>query len=223
MKKSLIHLAVVGAMAIGTSAQAELTGNVGVSNNYLWRGVTQTTDNAAVWGGLDYSQSLFYAGTWVSNVDFAGGYEMDLYLGLAGDAGPVTWDVGYIYYYYPVNDPATGDEVEADFGEVYGSVGYGPVSIYAATTVNAEFDDDDGTYVAGSLALPITEELEFGATVGNYSGSIGEVVSGDDDGYMHYMLSLSKDDFTFAVEANDIDNADDPRFTVSWGKEFSLM
>lgn len=45
--------------------------NIGVVSNYMWRGVTQTGDQAAVQGGLDVAhESGFYAGTWASNIDW---------------------------------------------------------------------------------------------------------------------------------------------------------
>jgi uncharacterized protein (TIGR02001 family) len=45
--------------------------NIGAVSNYIWRGVTQTGDQAAVQGGIDVAHaSGFYAGTWISNVDF---------------------------------------------------------------------------------------------------------------------------------------------------------
>ncbi len=45
--------------------------NIGAVSNYMWRGVTQTQDGAAVQGGLDVShESGFYAGTWASNIDW---------------------------------------------------------------------------------------------------------------------------------------------------------
>ncbi len=62
-------------LALGGPAAAEdpynISANIGAVSNYMWRGVTQTQDGAAVQGGLDFKhQSGFYAGTWVSNVDF---------------------------------------------------------------------------------------------------------------------------------------------------------
>lgn len=48
-----------------------ISANIGAVSNYMWRGVTQTQDGAAIQGGLDFSHSSgFYAGTWASNVDF---------------------------------------------------------------------------------------------------------------------------------------------------------
>jgi hypothetical protein len=45
--------------------------NIGAVSNYIWRGVSQTGDGAAVQGGLDVAhESGFYAGTWASNIDW---------------------------------------------------------------------------------------------------------------------------------------------------------
>jgi hypothetical protein len=43
--------------------------------------------------------------------------------------------------------------------------------------------------------------------------------------YIHYGASLSKGDFTFALDKNDIEggNADNVRVTVMWSTEFELM
>ncbi len=73
--------------------------NVGVTSNYIWRGISQTDDAAAVSGGLDWSgASGLYAGTWVSNVDFGAccetSYELDLYGGFANEVGDFGYDVG---------------------------------------------------------------------------------------------------------------------------------
>ena len=64
--------AVAAALSSGVAA-AEVTANAAVTNNYIWRGVTQTQDQAAVQGGVDWAGGPgFYAGTWLSNVDFSG-------------------------------------------------------------------------------------------------------------------------------------------------------
>jgi hypothetical protein len=53
--------------------------NIGAVSNYMWRGVTQTGDQAAIQGGLDVShESGFYAGTWASNIDWDEGSSEDV-------------------------------------------------------------------------------------------------------------------------------------------------
>lgn len=48
-----------------------ISANIGAVSNYIWRGVTQTQDGAAIQGGLDLTHSSgFYIGTHASNVDF---------------------------------------------------------------------------------------------------------------------------------------------------------
>ena len=119
--KTLVTLAVVGSCLSSQAVLADsLSANVSVANNYIWRGLTQTTNEPAVSGGIDYaSDSGFYAGTWASNVQYAAddvySYEHDVYFGYAGEAGDISYDVGYLYYNYD-------DVAEYDFGEIYGNL-----------------------------------------------------------------------------------------------------
>jgi uncharacterized protein (TIGR02001 family) len=90
-------------------------GNVGLTTDYVFRGISQTFEDPAVQGGVDFTCGRFYAGVWASNVDFgaAGPFdtianvEIDLYGGFKHTTGPVTWDVGFIYYSYPGNNNLT--------------------------------------------------------------------------------------------------------------------
>ena len=93
MTKKITLAAAVAAVLTSGAASAEITANAGFFSNYIWRGVTQTSDQAAGQGGIDWGHdSGLYVGTWVSNVDFSGlgdGYEMDVYAGFAGEAGGI--------------------------------------------------------------------------------------------------------------------------------------
>ena len=77
MKKTLISLSLTSLIAatsllsVQASAVEGLSANVAATSNYLWRGVSQTGNAAAISGGIDYAaDSGFYAGTWASNIDF---------------------------------------------------------------------------------------------------------------------------------------------------------
>ena len=77
MKKTLLSISLTSLIAatslLSTQAFAVegLSANVGATSNYLWRGVSQTANAAAISGGIDYeADSGFYAGTWASNIDF---------------------------------------------------------------------------------------------------------------------------------------------------------
>lgn len=244
-KQSLIlGAAIAGTLSSGV-AMADLSGNIGIGSNYIWRGVTQTVDQAATYGGVDWSDdSGVYVGTWVSNVDFSGlgdGYEMDVYAGFSGESGAVGYDVGVVTYQYPVTP-------NFNFTEVYASITFEAITVGLNATVDAASGNDaekdptaTGAFEEGDMYLSVATDFETdaGSSVGVYLGSYmfdkdGKdftATGGADVGnldYLHYGVSLSKDDFTFALDKNDYDEAgadpsiDNVRFTVSWGKEFAL-
>lgn len=203
--------------AIASAAQAEISANIGATSDYIWRGVSQSNESASVSGGVDYAdESGLYAGTWVGSLGDGNGSEVDLYLGYAGETDVVSYDVGYIYYNYPT--------IEGDFGEVYGSVGFGAFTVGAAYTTNNDSANDGGPFVSGDLYYygsvggDLTEDWTVGFTLGNYTF---DEVSGAD--YVHYQVdfgtSTDAGDFTFTISDTDNDG-DDLRAVVSWGIGF---
>src|SRR5262245_52260801 len=76
-------------------------GNVGLTTDYVFRGISQSNEEGAVQGGVDLTCGRFYAGVWGSSVAFDNGSEVDIYGGFKHTTGPVTWDLGLIYYSYP--------------------------------------------------------------------------------------------------------------------------
>lgn len=120
MKRSIISAAVLAALsgspfALVSSVHAAeaasphtLTGNMMLTSDYRFRGISQSFKKPAIQGGIDYSHSSgFYLGTWASSVsgnqypngsslewDFYGGYKLEL-------AKELTLDIGNLYYYYP--------------------------------------------------------------------------------------------------------------------------
>ena len=179
MAKKLLYrtgaaLAVLSVVAGTAAAEGEFTGNVALTTDYVWRGVSQSNEDLAISGGFDYANGMFYAGTWASNVDFEDSsdtnIELDFYGGLAGEfANGVSWDVGGIYYTYP-----DADDLDLDFFEIYGGLGYefeGGVGVGAY----AYFDpDNENLYVEASAGYSFTDEFSADASVGNYSFDEGE-------------------------------------------------
>lgn len=238
-------IAILSASA-GT-VHAEFTGNIGVTSNYVWRGVTQTDNQAAVQGGLDYTHaSGFYLGAWASNVDFPStaitpvatpeggttdittetsdtGFELDLYTGFGNEVGDFAYDVGLIYYTY--TDSADANFLEAALAGswkfLFAGVNY---TIAGDAEDDALFSDGDIYYYGGlNFALP----MEFGITftIGHYDFDVPD----DNVDYTHYQIDLTKSagewgDVTLsaaqAEEEAGNPNGDDTMFLVSWGKSF---
>lgn len=222
MKKALLTIALSTAMAstavVSTQASAVegLSANVGATNNYLWRGVSQSSNAAAISGGIDYAHaSGAYLGTWVSNADWADGmsYELDLYGGYAAELdNGIGYDVGFIYYAY---DKAA----DSDFSEVYASISYDAFSFSYATLIDSDgggsFGDD--SYYSADAEFEVAEGLALGLHVGYYDFDAA------DSDYTDYGVSLSKDGFTFAVSDTDLSGADgELNFVVSYSVDFDL-
>ncbi|WP_293645915.1 TorF family putative porin [Thiolapillus sp.] len=223
-----------GAILLGATsmAQAELTANIGATSNYLWRGVSQTGDAAAISGGIDWAHdSGFYLGTWASNIDWGNGSgaEVDFYGGFANEIGDFGYDLGLIYYYYP-----TSSFDDSDFTEISATGSWKFLEAGIAYTVNGQADSD-GPFSNGdiyyhiSASFDVAETWSVGGTYGYYdfdtSKSKWDDVYGDPD-YGHIQLDVTKSagdwgDFTMTVsKADEESGSDDVKFLVSWGKTF---
>lgn len=143
-----------------------LTGNIALTNDYIFRGVTQTNHNAAVQGGLDWDTGMgFHFGTWASSVNFsdknAATTELDLYGGYAGKIENFTYDVGGVYYWYP----GAPTKLSYDYWEAYAKGGY-DFGI-AALTLGVNYSPENfgktgaATYLSSLVSVPAGTMLTF--------------------------------------------------------------
>jgi len=233
MKK--INHVTAGVILASTSLYAPVaqaddwSANFAVSNNYIWRGLTQTVNSPAISGGIDTNAGGFYVGTWVSNVSYAAddvySYEHDIYGGYTGEVGGISYDIGYLYYNY---DAAA----EFDFGELYGSIGVGPFTFGLNVLTNTEavesaaysihtiegntitienikgqdFGIGKTTYVYADYGTTIGNGVDLGFHMGHHQGDFSEAFNGVPGNYMDYAVSVSKDGFTFMITATDLDD-----------------
>ena len=155
-----------------------------MTSNYIWRGLTQTENEAAVQGGIDYSgDNGFYIGTWASNVNYGPSdvysYEHDVYAGFAFDTGAISWDVGYLYYNYD-------KEANFDFGEVYVGAGIGGFSAKLNVLANTEADEEEGQdfgfgeayYLSLDYGFEIGNGVGIGLHIGHHDGDFAEAFNG---------------------------------------------
>jgi uncharacterized protein (TIGR02001 family) len=132
-------------MSLSAIQAAEFESNIALSNDYIWRGMTQTSEEAAISGGFDISsENGLYFGTWASNVEFGdnAALELDWYAGFANELdNGLSYDIGYLAYTYPGEDGL-------DFEEIYLGLGYS----YFGLTFSAGQDDAPDN-IEGSIAL----------------------------------------------------------------------
>lgn len=232
---SKMQLTAAAVLALGTSsAIAGISANGAVSNNYIWRGLTQTVNEAAVSGGIDWAgESGLYAGTWVSNVKYASddifSYEHDLYIGFSG-GDELSYDFGWLYYNYD-------EAAEFDFHEIYGSLGYGGLSFTAYVLSGTEADDggvmdfDFGSTTYMSLDYGFDAGgMAIGLHVGQHAGDFNEAFNGVPGDYVDYNVTFGVSDFTLMISGTDLEDAGDAdvldndalKFVISYGAEWEI-
>jgi uncharacterized protein (TIGR02001 family) len=165
----------------GAESPITISGNVAVTNDYRFRGVSLSGGDFALQGGVDLvHESGFYVGTWGSTIQGGTPYgelELDLYGGWTGMvAEGVTLDVGLLYYAYPTGDDPLNVDPDTDYFEPYASVAFslGPVTATAGGAYAWEQDSlggNDNLYLYTDFALgvpgtPLTVTAHGGYTDG---------------------------------------------------------
>lgn len=149
------------------------TGNVAITSDYVFRGLSQSNSDFALQGGFDLTSTAgFYAGTWLSSIDFNdasdANVEADIYAGYTRPIGStgLSYNVGVYGYLYPdVNDGAN-----FNFYEVYGGLSYAVGKFTLGGQVNYSPDffagSGDAIYAQISTGYAISDLLSVSGAVG---------------------------------------------------------
>lgn len=181
-------LAAAPAFADEADAPSDITvtGNVALTTDYRFRGVSLSGGDPAIQGGITVSHaSGIYVGTWASSIDGGDVYgqqELDLFGGWTGEVSSgITFDVGLLLYAYPTNEPRISDgetssKVHAQYWEPYASISgaVGPANVKVGATYawkQKSLGDDDNLYLYGNVDIgipntPVTVSGHLGYTDG---------------------------------------------------------
>ena len=218
LKKKVALAAALSSFPITQAFGAEVSGNIALTTDYKFRGISQSDSAPSVQGGFDIAfDNGAYIGTWGAAVDFDcaidtcgglnGGIELDYYAGFASDiSDSVSFDIGYIYYDYPQDEGLLGD-----YGEIYGSLSFGDFGI--GMNYSDEYWGETGkfTYTYATYSMALSESVALDLLVG--SGDYDE--AGYLDGateHMNWSVALSTSagglDFAITYEDTDLDKED---------------
>jgi uncharacterized protein (TIGR02001 family) len=161
-------------IALGSTGLT-LTSTAAVSNDYLFRGISQTRNNWAFSGTFDLAhESGVYVGAFISNAKFlASPYnntrqELDLLAGYRFTVADINFDIGYIAYLYPGQEKPEGTQLN-EYQEVALKVNYtfgeagalGSTKLSAAVNYSPNFFGRSGAgwYVEGGLDVTLPFEI----------------------------------------------------------------
>jgi uncharacterized protein (TIGR02001 family) len=207
MKKTLIATAL---LASSSAALAEISGNVTMASDYVFRGISQTDNQMALQGGFDYEhESGLYVGTWASNVDsslFNNGtdpqIELDLYAGYKHDLGNgLGFDVGYLRYQYPNANSVNTNEWYAGGSYSAGEIGDFSLTVNYSPELKFLPSDQNAWYWKGAYENTLPwYEIGVSAHVGYSTGDAFDVSdptndTGLRDSYTDWSIGVSKSVF----------------------------
>jgi uncharacterized protein (TIGR02001 family) len=206
----------VKAVPVAAPSPWDIAFGSAIMTNYMWRGISQSGNSPSVAAYFEPRYNInpnlqLYAGVSAESIKFANGAaaEVDFYAGVRPTLGPVAFDFGILYYYYPrgnstnsLNGTVSNVIANASFYEVYGKAtwtvnDYIAVGGYVQYTPSYLNTGAPGTYFAGTgkLTAPATM-LPNG--IGAYvSGEVGRQVLGSTkiDNWV-YFASLDLPDYT---------------------------
>jgi uncharacterized protein (TIGR02001 family) len=214
--RNLRILAAIGLLGAATAANAGVTSTWTLTNDYDFRGNSQSAKDPAIQGSVDYAaESGWYIGAWGSNVDFGPAdvdLEVDLYSGFTGTSeGGLGYDVGVVYYAYP-------DESDFNYFEIYGSVSYewfkaklwysdafgGDVG--EATAIGRVGDDAvSAWYLEGNATIPLPQNFSVLLHAGYSTGDYWDNAIGDDTLDYSFGVGYTLDKFNLALKYVDTD------------------
>ena len=205
LASTAVALAMLGGAA---AAQAEdapfsFSGTAAITNDYVFRGYSQTDSDPAFQAGLTAShESGFFAGAWGSNVDvgFDADVEVDLIVGYSNSVDNLTYTVGGYYYTYPGADGSA----DLDYFEFGLDLDYAidKVTLTSKVYYSPEFYgvSTDAWYFAGGASVAVTDNISVYAAIGFNE------LSGPGD-YQDYQagISVGFEPFTIDLKYTDTD------------------
>ena len=208
-KLSLRTLA-LSATLVSTASLADWSATVTGASDYMFNGVSQTNNDPALQGSIDYAaDSGWYAGSWSSNVDYgdSADVELDFYSGYYTSlTDSVDGDFGIAYYSYHGGD----DSSALNYPEVYAKLFYTNSLGVSETSFWYSWDyfGTGAGHVIGQVAhtYSLAENHAIRASI-DVSHSLDKEKyewDTDDATYVHYRLayqtSFSGFDFELAAE-----------------------
>ena len=167
-------------MMLSTFGYADVSGHVGYSSDYIWRGVSQSQGAASLNAGIELESNGFFAGAWIGEVDYIDNdatQERDLYLGYNLDVTDnLDVQLGLIQYRFDGLDT-----VEEGFVKV----GYNNLNL--SYFLNTDSEDD---YAHISYDLWFVPAVDV---------SLGYGYHGEDDDFSSLNVSRDFNNFTLSA------------------------
>lgn len=158
LKTVLLAAALIAAPAFAQAEGVTSSVKAGVSTDYIWRGQSQSNNQASAFAGVDIGTDLIYLGAWAGQVKFdSADLETDLYAGVKPAIGPVTFDLGALAYMYPQDTSL--NTYEGKLGATYNFTNGITAGLAAYYTPNVGKDGPKNTYTELTVGVPFKNKI----------------------------------------------------------------
>jgi len=201
IKLGILSAALIAGLAVPAYAgdnKFTLGGTAALTTDYIFRGISQTSDDPAVQASIDGAYGIFYIGAWGSNVDFAvpgQDLEIDYYAGIKPVWKGITFDIAALYYTYPGTCQGACGLAESDYFELKtaGSYTFGEkltVTIANYWSPDFAYETGEGDAIEGAAVYAFGGKL-FNFFSPSISGLIGYQTVDDLGDYVYWNAGLT--------------------------------
>jgi uncharacterized protein (TIGR02001 family) len=219
-------LATIGLLAVAGAAQAGVTSTWTATNDYDFRGNSQSAKDPAIQASLDYAhESGWYVGAWASNIDFGdpvnplgrktdnADVELDVYGGYTKtlESG-WAYDFGLVAYTYPQENDFTYEEVYASIAKDWfkAKIWYSPEfgGRFAKDTARfaANSSSVSAWYLEANATIPLPQNFSITGHVGYSTGDYWDNAFGDDQLDYSVGVGYTAGKFNFGLKWVDTDS-----------------
>lgn len=166
--KLALAVTMISTLVFGDSSAPNVSGNITIASNGIWRGMSQTSDTASIQSAINLDYQGFYLGAAGSNVNVDGldaTIELDVLGGYMWNLYGMDYDLGAIYYTYP-KSPS-----EANFADLYFSLG----KDFEIAKISAKYyrgiktnDSVVSNAFETSLSIPLPLDISLDTLYGQY-------------------------------------------------------
>jgi uncharacterized protein (TIGR02001 family) len=177
MKIPFKGLVAAGLLLTSGLAHAQLSSTWTLTNDYDFRGFSQSAKDPAIQGSLDYAFSQgFTLGAWASNVDFDNDadVELDLYANYTGKISEsAAWTAGLTWYLYPGSDDVK------DYPEIFVGFNWNAIQFKQWYSNDYLGLDESAWYTEGNATFPLPANFSLLAHVGYSWGDAWDDLGGE--------------------------------------------
>jgi uncharacterized protein (TIGR02001 family) len=173
VKSGIVGVALIAGFAAqayaGDPPKLALSGSATFTTDYMFRSISNTSQNPAVQPEFDLTYGMFFAGIWGSNTSYGEGIEIDYYAGIAPKFWGIDWNVTALEYTYPGNDGINYFELKTGAAKTWGNFGLSINNYWSPDNFGLGIQSDA---IEGGASYAFTGKL-FNFFTPSISGALG--------------------------------------------------